>query len=487
MDGKNLSSDENLSHVAHSEGDQFICKLCNNAYSTDKSLLIHIRQHTTPATNTCQTCAKTFDKVRALHTHIKRHTSIRKFQCEFCFATFKASRDLKVHILCHSEPDKVGFKCTACNKSFLRKDLLIRHMKLHTPEGQERVLCKVCGASVRKQIYSTHLRRHFATKRYSCSVCEKLFASLSKLTSHFNIHTGDVLYNCDLCSFHCTFKEQLKTHMRKHVQDKPYKCSKCQKRYKRPENLNRHFKLHANSRPYRCLKCERTFTTLYALKYHEQTHSIIEKKHQCDQCQRSFITQLRLKAHKRCHNRPYVCGVCNHSFGWSVYLSRHMTVHREGNICKICNKSYHSLGKHMLKHKRQTVYECHECNVVYSNLKTYKGACKHVQIKMPRCQLCSRIFITEHGLNLHIKRYQNLEMECFSSAKAKAERKKEEKEIKPKPKQKCHECNREFKDTHSYRHHMESHDPNKQFCCEYCHERFYSFTRLYKHLGKHNG
>ena len=191
------------------------------------------------------------------------------------------------------------------------------------------------------------------------------------------------------------------------------------------------------------------------------------------------------------HTKPFVCGICNFSFHCKNYLTRHMKVHLNGNFCQICNKTFRHLAKHMLMHKRQTVYNCQECNFVSSKLKTYKDACKHIQEKLPKCQLCRRIFLSDHGLNLHVKRYQNLEMKCCLVTKPKKiasmkTNSPSEKKL-PKPRNKCQECNREFSDTYSYRQHMESHDPNKQFCCEYCHERFYSFTKLYKHLGKHNG
>ena len=487
MDENSDSMNKDIHHVADSKKDHLECKICYIPFVFKRSLLKHIAtQHASPTSHGCHECGMLFDKSSSLQKHIETHLNERKHQCEFCFVSFSRLSDLQLHKLIHSDLDKVGYRCTVCDNIFARKDVLSNHMKTHYPEVQERVPCKICDTHITKGSYRTHMHRHFKANKYPCSICQKRFPSLSVLNLHYNVHTGDTNYKCDLCPFKTAYKHNLSVHMRKHAPEKQiHKCSKCQRVYKRKRCLKRHLKLHENGKPYKCKRCPRAFASSFWCRAHEQMHSVTEKRHHCDQCQRSFLTIQHLNNHMGNHKKAYFCGVCNHSFRSRNDLTRHMKLHLNENFCQICNKTFCDLAKHMAKHTQKMIYECQECNFVSSNLKTYKDACSHIQEKLPRCQLCRRIFLTDRGLNVHVKRYQNHEMKCYSTAK---QRPKATKKInKPKPRKKCQECNREFSDTYSYRQHVESHDPNKQFCCEYCHERFYSFTKLYKHLGKHNG
>ena len=482
-----VNKDIHHADVADPKKDQLECEVCYKPFVYERSLLKHLAtQHASPTSHGCHICGDTFDNNSSLQRHSTTHLNMRKFQCDFCIASFKTLADLQLHKKIHSDLDKVGCRCTICDKVFARKDILLNHMKIHNPEAQERVPCKICGVHITKVSYRRHIQRHFKCNKYPCSVCQKRFPSIAELNLHYNIHTGDARYECEICDFRAYFKYILNAHMRKHTPEKHvHACNKCQKVYSRSDSLKRHLKLHDNRKPYRCSRCQRAYTSSFWCRVHEKTHSVTEKIHQCNHCQRSFLTIQHLNIHMACHKKPFVCGICSHSFHSKHDLTRHMNIHLNGNFCQICNKTHRHLAKHVAKHERQAKYKCQECNFVSCHLKTYKDACKHIQEKLPRCQLCRRIFLTENGLNLHVKRYQNYDLKCYHSTKQRPIAAK--KINKPKPKNKCQECNREFNDTLSYKQHMESHDPNKQFCCEYCHERFYSFTKLYKHLGKHNG
>ena len=458
------------------------CNICKRRFIYRKSLLKHIEQQTcTSCTQiVCKVCDKSFmlkidydEHVASAHENYEKESNVLKFQCELCFASFARPHALKLHRLIHSEHGKGGCRCPVCGKILSRKDYLPIHMKVHNPENHERVQCKKCGVSIKRSFYKEHIRRHFEKNRFACSLCPKRFKTLSKLNLHYNIHTGDTLFSCDKCNFHCTFRSKFNAHMAKHASGK-YACNKCQRVYKRQYDLNRHLQKHEHRKIHRCRRCGKSYKTLFWLRNHEQAHTV-EKKHQCDQCQRSYITEKMLRIHKSCHKKPFVCGLCSLSFIRQSTLMKHIKIHTVGNVCPICNKSFRRVTNHLIRHKRETVYECKECNCLSSNLKTFKDACKHVKEKLPRCQLCKKVFLSDYGLSLHVKRNEKRDVKCFHTTKPR------------KAKPKCRECNREFSDIYSYRQHMESHDPNKQFCCEYCHERFYSFTKLYKHLGKHNG
>lgn len=51
------------------------------------------------------------------------------------------------------------FKCTSCEKSFGRKDKLVRHMRIHDINREH--VCGVCGASFnRKDGLTHHMKTH---------------------------------------------------------------------------------------------------------------------------------------------------------------------------------------------------------------------------------------------------------------------------------------------------------------------------------------
>lgn len=96
---------------------------------------------------------------------------------------FKNKYYMKEHELTHT-----GFKefaCDQCDRKFSRKNVLQRHMEIHT--GVFR-------------------------KTYSCDFCDRIFRSSYNLRNHRRTHTGEKPYRCDACSVNTTTESQLTRH-----------------------------------------------------------------------------------------------------------------------------------------------------------------------------------------------------------------------------------------------------------------------------------
>lgn len=414
------------------------------------------------------------------------HSESKKFSCDICKKLFCTKVGLTKHLELHL-PTKPHC-CQTCGKLFSNQYILkyhytnthSRHMKIDTPKTDKMVFCKICNKVFKNsKSAQTHLKRqHSAIRQYSCYVCHQKFAILSQLNKHVDIHTGGhkTPCTCDVC--HKSFSSicSLNNHKLVHRFVRPYKCGECCKSFQRKSYLMSHLKTHlkrTDNKHDGSGKCP---------THKDPTNSnnqmcIPKRVYACNICRKTFKSGATLRVHKRHCVNKYFCGICDCAFVSSGLLKRHMKTHisektprnKSGTslFCNICNKPFRKLGSHITKHKKQAIYRCEICDTTYYNLKSYEEACIHVQEKFPKCPDCGKIFMHGTSLKMHLSRHTEND--------------------KPKPKKKCIECNKEFDDKASFRQHRESHDPDKRFCCEFCGERFFSFNKLYKHLGTHNG
>lgn len=162
----------------------------------------------------CTPCHKNFNNKEELIVHKKlKHSN----ECDMCDGVYHSKQNLKEHKLrIHNSivgsPMKI-FKCTQCEKDYLRKVHLEAHIN----------------------------SKHSGIRPYSCEVCSKEFASKYGMREHERTCKGmNPLVPCPICNRTFQHRASLKHHHDAVHSGKTYKCSTCGKQFIYKPNLTRH-------------------------------------------------------------------------------------------------------------------------------------------------------------------------------------------------------------------------------------------------------
>ena len=124
-------------------GETCCCECLKLIHKEDGELRKHIlkEHHSARKAYLCSDCGKEYKSSDNLQAHIRQiHQKITSFVCSYCGDTFARLNTLKSHMLSHKPPT---LKCLYCEKMFRKKDLLIKHLQLHTKFKP--LKCKNCN------------------------------------------------------------------------------------------------------------------------------------------------------------------------------------------------------------------------------------------------------------------------------------------------------------------------------------------------------
>lgn len=215
----------------------------------------------------------------------------KRFFCDYdnCQKSFTRPGLLTEHQLSVHQGVR-PFKCTQCDKTFVRKSHLERHLISHLDDSEKPFHCKYCnkGCTTAQQ-----LKRHEIThsKSFICPYqnCNESFYKHPQLRSH-------------ILSFHLN----------------KLNCEICHKKFQRPYRLRHHMaKYHDpnNSTPYQCsfYNCNLSFRNWSELQNH------IKKDHpklSCSICGKLCVGENGLQMHMIIHNtdliirKNWYCHIC---------------------------------------------------------------------------------------------------------------------------------------------------------------------------------
>lgn len=121
------------------------CDLCGAQYGSGKALRAHRARHhgedsadsddegsaPPPGEFTCAQCGDGVATPRDLLAHRTMHATPSKFYCDVCKVYFSRGPELAAHTrLRHSEKEKVFFPCAMCDRFYMNKKSLQRHIEM---------------------------------------------------------------------------------------------------------------------------------------------------------------------------------------------------------------------------------------------------------------------------------------------------------------------------------------------------------------------
>ena len=171
-------------HSARTKQSQ-TCGICGQLFCLVLDLRRHCRaQHPEQRKkeHQCDQCGKSYTTNYTLIQHLRTHTGEKPFKCCFCERAFVTSCELKRHILSHTK-EKL-FICETCGATFADQRGLRRHLQIHTVNKPHE--CKVCGKRFSQRCnLKTHSRTHTGEKQYRCTLCEESYSHFCSLQIHF--------------------------------------------------------------------------------------------------------------------------------------------------------------------------------------------------------------------------------------------------------------------------------------------------------------
>jgi len=175
--------------------------------------------------------------------------------------------------------DKVNFKCTECQISFLTDGELKLHLKDHNLITKSDFKCTACSISLKNKYAHENHMSEYHNQQFICQTCGNMYDS----------------------------RRNLRSHLRSHNLIKKYKCTNegCDKSFRHHHHLTNHLRVHTKNSPFVCNECNQTFRQKYALTLHKKKH---EKDFiECDKCKSQFIRPIQLTKHI-CDGtfRPYI-------------------------------------------------------------------------------------------------------------------------------------------------------------------------------------
>jgi KRAB domain-containing zinc finger protein len=325
---------------------------------------------------------------------MQRHTQLRIFHCDVAGCTYSAKVPIDLYIHKKNVHNSILYTCLLCGKNFKTHSVYKLHVGKHNTEtpGVFKCLHQKCKKLVKNfSDLQKHIKEaHEEVKKFQCNECNKFYISKEMLARHIVVHWDWRPFKCDTpgCSYSCKKSNLLLMHKRSVHTLIRFTCCHCGSTLKRRFRFIQHLKKHKTDTPgvLKCLHrgCPKTFSASKDLMVHMKQH----RMNACDFAGCHFTSQynIDLQTHKRTAHSiwSHNCQLCGKGFKNSCHLKMHLKCHETGEPGVIkcteinCRQKFNSvtdLKKHLEKHKslflqqiecklNDNASECHLCGKI---------------------------------------------------------------------------------------------------------------------------
>ncbi|XP_065368301.1 zinc finger protein 665-like [Calliphora vicina] len=177
--------------IVHSGQRPFICRICGKSFARRPEIKDHERIHTGEKPFKCEYCPMAFAQRTNLASHKKStHLNEKLHKCDLCLRSFKRKRLLDYHIQAIHTGER-PHKCEICGAGFVYPEHYKKHMLIHS--GKKPYACEVCGKQFNsRDNRNAHRFVHSDKKPYECMECgagfmrKPLLLTHMKQTKHIN-------------------------------------------------------------------------------------------------------------------------------------------------------------------------------------------------------------------------------------------------------------------------------------------------------------
>lgn len=378
-------------------------------------------------TYTCDTCSKQFKEEHKLRSHnavVHGIGNVPKHTCHICHKVTRHRGNLTKHLARVHSLTYVPLPVAASDRAAATET---RGVTTETCDNskKKKPTDKACTTAASTDNCITTDEHGAVVKKHKCPRCEKAYLYRGTLERHMRRPCNS--FTCPVCGKVFPLKGYLQRHMLYvHVDGWPHACDQCDKAYKNKSDLRDHKgRVHGLERTHKCDLCPETFTAKATLTRHMRNKHGVPKRvlPLCEQCGASFTYRRSLEKHIRTSHTEramqlFTCDICSHSFTEKGNMRRHIrakhpVIGDEGTCeCAVCKKQFGN-RVHLCRHKcpgeaRSPTFPCDTCTETFpteSGMKKHKGMVHKLRVAHGdhECCVCHDAYDTKSNLRRHME------------------------------------------------------------------------------------
>lgn len=222
------------------------CDVCDKVIYSKVKFIAHQQRHGAPKSCAgsfeCDICSKTFNNKTELRAHFRIHD--KYVSCTLCDEKFLSIKVMKAHRERHGKKPMLKCRYQNCDQIFESRREFMKHALEHPEVGKKRFICPHCGKSLSRTYIADHINTHTKAVSWPCTYCDKSFVKKTSLRRHLLIHTNTKPYVCDIDGCGQAYRESIDLKRHKFSAHKIYTkkhiCSICSQVFPERKLLTKH-------------------------------------------------------------------------------------------------------------------------------------------------------------------------------------------------------------------------------------------------------